>query len=79
MFIHFQGKPLSSAQFASVLKKAVKAVGLNPANFSPHSFRIGAATSAAAAGTPIEKIKGMGRWRSQSVLTYIRPNREIDI
>jgi site-specific recombinase XerC len=77
LFVHFSGKPLSHAQCSSLLKKSVKAIGLNPSHFSPHSFRIGAATSAAAAGTDIKLIKEMGRWHSQSVLTYIRPNREI--
>ena len=37
-----------------------------------HSFRIGAATTAAACGIPIEVIKTLGRWKSQAYQLYIR-------
>ncbi len=79
LFIHLQGEPLTAAQFSSVLKKGIQTIGLDPENFSSHSFRIGAATAAAANGTPLHDIKNMGRWRSQSVLSYIRPQREINL
>ena len=79
LFIHLQGKPLTAAQFSTLLKKTVRSIGLNPSNFSAHSFRIGAATTAAAEGIPFEQIKVMGRWRSQCVVRYIRPHREIKI
>ena len=74
-FIHFDGSPLSSGQFAAILKKSVEVAGLNPFFFSPHSFRIGAATSAAIGGSSVEEIKIMGRWRSECVRGYIRPDR----
>lgn len=42
------------------------------ANMSTHSFRIGAATAAAAAGYPRWAIQAMGRWTSDCYRTYIR-------
>ena len=77
LFIHFGGAPVTRYQFNSMLKKGISIMGLNPGDFSPHSFRIGAATAAALGGVPIESIKNMGRWKSSSVFLYIRPQRII--
>lgn len=40
--------------------------------YSPHSFRIGAATAAASNHVPSEAIKFAGRWRSDVFSNYIR-------
>jgi hypothetical protein len=77
LFIHFDGSPLTQYQFSSVLRKCISAVGLEPKEFSPHSFRIGAATAAAVGGIPLESIMNMGRWQSSAVELYIRPQRII--
>ncbi|XP_055353478.1 uncharacterized protein LOC129599291 [Paramacrobiotus metropolitanus] len=42
--------------------------------FSTHSFRIGAATEAAAQAVPKDEIKRAGRWKSDCVDRYIRPD-----
>ena len=78
LFLHFDSKVLLSHQVTAVLKKSVTVIGLDPALFSSHSFRIGAATSASLAGISIEEIKNLGRWRSDCVEGYIRPSRVID-
>lgn len=75
LFIHFGGGPMTRYQFESILKKGITLMGLPPTNFSSHSFRIGAATSAAIRGIPIDMIKNRGRWRSSAVNLYIRPHR----
>lgn len=74
LFIHFGGLSLTTYQFSSMLKKGIKLAGLNPGDFSAHSFRIGAATSAAIEGVPLESIMELGRWRSSAVNLYIRPS-----
>lgn len=79
LFIHFGGDPLTRYQFDSMLKKGIRMMGLSPTNFSPHSFRIGAATSAAINGIPMDMIKSMGRWQSSAVKIYIRPHRMLPL
>ena len=42
--------------------------GIDQINYASHSFRIGAATTAAAAGLPAWLIKTLGRWNSNAYL-----------
>ncbi|XP_041442960.1 uncharacterized protein LOC121401588 isoform X3 [Xenopus laevis] len=73
LLLHKDSSPLSAFQFSQVLKKAVIVNGWDPKKFSSYSFRIGAATEAAMRGECIEKIKKMGRWKSEAYRKYIRP------
>ena len=45
---------------------------MQPENYAGHSFHIGAATTAAAGGVPVEVIKTLGRWKSQAYQLYIK-------
>lgn len=72
-FCHADGTPLTRYQFGAVLRKVLAFTGLKAAEYGTHSFRIGAATSAAIRGVSEEKIQDMGRWRSEAYRTYIRP------
>ncbi|XP_075059429.1 uncharacterized protein LOC142144452 [Mixophyes fleayi] len=64
--IHRDKAQLTRYQLNAVLKKAIKLLGFNPSFFSSHSFRIGAATSAALAGALVESIKALWRWKSEA-------------
>ena len=46
--------------------------GVEPRRYSSHSFRIGAASAAAAAGIPDWRIQALGRWSSECYWRYIR-------
>ena len=74
-FIHLDGTPLTTFQFRQMLRKSLEGLGISPQGFSPHSFRIGAATSAALCGLSIPQIQLLGRWTSPAVNLYIRPDK----
>ena len=76
LFIHEDGSPLLKAQFVKKVKKALAHQNIDSSKYSGHSFRIGAATAAAAAGVPDHMIKMMGRWESSAYLLYVRTSRE---
>ena len=63
--------PLSRAAVTNTLRQLLKQAGIDHPHYSSHSFRIGAATTAAAAGLPAWLIKNLGRWTSNAYLTYI--------
>ena len=61
--------PLSCAAVTNTLRQLLKQAGIGHPHYSSHSFRIGAATTAAAAGLPAWLIKNLGRWTSKAYLT----------
>ena len=70
------GQPLTKAKFTQQVRIALQAAGLPCLNFAGHSFRIGAATTAAKAGVEDSVIRTLGRWNSAAFLVYIRTPRE---
>ena len=66
------GTPLTKTGLNRLVKALSHRVGIAPDQYSTHSFRIGAATTAAAAGLPDWKIRMLGRWLSDSYQVYIR-------
>lgn len=72
LFIHIDSKPVSKYQFNAVLKRALSFINLSCSSYKSHSFRIGAATSAAVNGIPYQIIQEWGRWKSMAYRTYIR-------
>ena len=67
------GKPLSASAVAIIVKQRAAQVGLDPQRYSGHSPRAGFATSAAAAGLPVWKIKGQTGHVSDAVVgRYVR-------
>ena len=65
LFIYENGQPLTRNSLVREVRSALLAMGINATRYSGHSFRIGAATSAAAAGVEDAIIKILGRCRAQ--------------
>ena len=72
LLVHKNGKPLTIYQFQGVLSKAVRFLKWDPKGFVPHSFRIGAATTAAINKMSEDEIMAKGRWKSCAYKRYIR-------
>ena len=58
--------------FNAMLARSIAWVGLDASRYKAHSFRIGAATTAALQGIGDDKIQLLGRWRSSAFRKYIR-------
>ena len=71
LFVWADRSPLTADQVNHSLRVILSRAGVS-GPFSSHSFRIGAATSAAAAGLPDHLIQTLGRWTSQAYRRYIR-------
>ena len=57
--------------FLDKLKSYMHSIGYNPSEYARHSFHHGGASYAFQAGIPIELIKMMEDWKSNSVLLYL--------
>ncbi len=81
LFIHTDGSTLSRQRLVTVIRSALQSQGVDSSVLSAitgHSFRIGAATTAARAGMQDSTIQSLGRWRSSTFLRYIRtPGRQL--
>ena len=66
------GSWLTRTSLTRELRTILQQCGFPSNNFYSHSFRIGAATSAASAGIPSWLIKVLGRWSSDCYEHYIR-------
>ena len=69
IFCHFGKSFLSRYQFNKVLEMSMKLVDASITNVKSHSFRIGGAICK---GVSYEKVKEMGRWKSDAAKSYIR-------
>ena len=75
LFLDSLQRPFSREVFLSYLRDILTRLGYRASEYSGHSFRIGAGTSAAAAGVEDHLIKVLGRWNSSCYTRYIRVSR----
>ena len=76
LFTLDDGSYLTRARLVYELKRALTNVGLDASKYNGHSFRIGAATTAAEKGIEDSVIQTLGRWKSTAYLLYVRLPRE---
>lgn len=76
LFYFSNGELLSRGKFVAQVKAGLTATGVEHKNYNGHSFRIGAATTAASKGMEDSLIKTLGRWESSAYLRYVRIPRE---
>ena len=76
LFRFQSGTPLTRARLVGELRRVLTALGLEAEKFSGHSFRKGAATTAAARGVPDSQIKILGRWKSAVFQVYLQPSSQ---
>ena len=69
LFLFHTGRPLSCQLFVVMVHVALSQAGLIGTRYCGHSFRIGAATSAAAKDSVIKTLE---RWESATYLQYVR-------
>ena len=72
LFVHQDGRPLSRPGLVRAVRSALASAGVDTSRYSGHSFRIGAATTAAQTGLQDSLIQTFGRWRSSAFRSYVR-------
>lgn len=72
LFLDDKGCPVSRHAFSTSLRNILTSLGITSSDYKPHSFRIGAATTACSLGIPDNLIQRMGRWKSDAFKRYIR-------
>lgn len=75
-FAFTDGRPLTRERFVSAVRTALASAGYDCSLYAGHSFRVGAATTAAQPGIQDSFIKTLGCWESTAYTAYIRTPRE---
>ena len=71
-FIFSDGNPVQPCHLRNMLRLLLNRLGLNSTLYDVHSFRAGRTVDLYKLGYSIEKIKVMGRWRSNAVYKYLK-------
>jgi len=72
LFVFPDASPVTASYFYRILKKCLVVLSLDVRHYNGHSFRIGAATTAASQGFSDAQIAAMGRWSSDAFKRYIQ-------
>ena len=72
LFQFQDGRALTRQRFVYQVREGLRMAGIDQNKYCGHSFRIGAATTAAAKGVEDSIIKTLGRWESIAYLQYIK-------
>ncbi|CAC5397551.1 unnamed protein product [Mytilus coruscus] len=70
--------PLPQCSFLARLKDSLKEIGIDPIQYSGHSFRRGEASFAFKCGIPGELIQAQGDWKSDTYKRYLDPSFPTD-
>ena len=73
LFTFSDGQPLTRRRCLHYLRRSLENAGHRPEDYNTHSFRIGAASTAAHEGASESTIQHRGRWSSSAVRAYLRP------
>ena len=74
---HFKdGRWLTRQRFVEAVKTALRRAGVEEEKYNSHSFRIRAATTAAANGLEDSIVQTLRRWKSLDYLRYVRIPRD---
>ena len=76
LFLFEDGSTLSRSRLVNAVRSALADHGMDVTLYNGHSFRIGAATAAAASGMEDSLIRTLGRWNSSAFTAYIRTPRD---
>ncbi len=68
-------RPLTRQRFIQEVQEVLVKAGIQADRYAGHSFRIGAATVAAARGME-DSIKTLGQWKSLAYLEYVKILRQ---
>ena len=80
LFLLKDGTTLTRQKLVKMVQSTLQLAGIDPSGYSGHSFRIGAATTAAAKGIDADTIRTLGRWSSDTYQRYIQiPRQELAI
>ena len=79
LFRFQSGTVLTRHRLNHLISELAARSAVEAGRYSSHSFRMGAASAAAAAGIPEWKIQALGRWSSDCYKRYVRlPSSEMD-
>ena len=77
LFLYCPSMPVTRAKFNEQLRGALQFCYFCPKQFKSHSFRTGAATTAAAQGMSDSQIRSLGRGSSDVFMKYIRCSQRV--